>query len=202
MWITWPPAASIRAAAAITSITMNGGTSLRLDAVKSRSGAVSQCRFKHRYLLFRPDRPDRNRNRCRHSVPKTSRIPRLVRAYPVIRPTANRQRLPMLLRHRARARKLLGLTARHGGGSAGLGAGRALAGAGEGKQGPADPARHRDRAIAARIYPADPARRRPGKAEHPGRHHQRSQFQRLRCRRPPHLRQLRRADAVGDARTS
>src|SRR5882724_8640169 len=31
--MTWPPAASIRAAAAITSITMNGGTSLRPDAV-------------------------------------------------------------------------------------------------------------------------------------------------------------------------
>src|ERR1700720_2442974 len=32
--MTWPPAASIRAAAAITSITMNGGTSLRPDAVR------------------------------------------------------------------------------------------------------------------------------------------------------------------------
>src|SRR5260370_10171733 len=31
--MTWPPAASIRAAAAITSITMNGGTLLRADAV-------------------------------------------------------------------------------------------------------------------------------------------------------------------------
>src|SRR6202171_1095352 len=31
--MTWPPAASMRAAAAITSITMNGGTSLRPDAV-------------------------------------------------------------------------------------------------------------------------------------------------------------------------
>src|SRR5215510_11362651 len=29
--MTWPPAASMRAAAAITSITMNGGTSLRAD---------------------------------------------------------------------------------------------------------------------------------------------------------------------------
>jgi hypothetical protein len=29
--MTWPPAASIRAAAAITSITMNGGTSLRRE---------------------------------------------------------------------------------------------------------------------------------------------------------------------------
>ena len=33
MWMTWPPEASIRAAAAITSITMNGGTSLRPDGV-------------------------------------------------------------------------------------------------------------------------------------------------------------------------
>src|SRR5471030_3206003 len=33
--MTWPPSASIRAAAAITSITMNGGTSLRPDAVSS-----------------------------------------------------------------------------------------------------------------------------------------------------------------------
>src|SRR5450755_2404522 len=31
--MTWPPAASMRAAAAITSITMNGGTSLRPEAV-------------------------------------------------------------------------------------------------------------------------------------------------------------------------
>jgi len=36
MWMTWPPAPSIRAAAAITSITMNGGTSLRPEAVSSR----------------------------------------------------------------------------------------------------------------------------------------------------------------------
>ena len=35
MWMTLPPAASIRAAAAITSITMNGGTSLRADGVIS-----------------------------------------------------------------------------------------------------------------------------------------------------------------------
>jgi hypothetical protein len=32
MWMTWPPAASIRSAALITSITMNGGTSLRPEA--------------------------------------------------------------------------------------------------------------------------------------------------------------------------
>src|SRR6187549_2444545 len=33
--MTWPPAASIRAAAAITSITMKGGTSLRAEGVRS-----------------------------------------------------------------------------------------------------------------------------------------------------------------------
>ena len=38
--MTRPPAASMRAAAAITSITMNGGTSLRADGV-SRRRAVS-----------------------------------------------------------------------------------------------------------------------------------------------------------------
>src|SRR5215470_6564400 len=31
MWMTRPPTASMRAAAAMTSITMNGGTSLRSD---------------------------------------------------------------------------------------------------------------------------------------------------------------------------
>jgi hypothetical protein len=35
--MTWPPAASIRAAAAITSITMNGGTSLRRDGASNAS---------------------------------------------------------------------------------------------------------------------------------------------------------------------
>ena len=37
MWMTRPPAASMRAAAAITSITMNGGTSLRADGVDQPS---------------------------------------------------------------------------------------------------------------------------------------------------------------------
>ena len=41
MWMTRPPAASIRAAAAITSITMNGGTSLRAEGVISRRAASS-----------------------------------------------------------------------------------------------------------------------------------------------------------------
>ena len=41
MWMTRPPAASMRAAAAITSITMNGGTSLRADGTISRFAASS-----------------------------------------------------------------------------------------------------------------------------------------------------------------
>src|SRR5262245_37186658 len=41
MWITRPPAASIRAAAAITSMTMNGGTLLRVDGVIRRLAASS-----------------------------------------------------------------------------------------------------------------------------------------------------------------
>ena len=45
-------AASIRAAAAITSITMNDGTSLRADAVQEAFSAVSECGVVHRNLLF------------------------------------------------------------------------------------------------------------------------------------------------------
>jgi hypothetical protein len=41
MWMTRPPPASMRAAAAITSITMNGGTSLRLEGLISRLAASS-----------------------------------------------------------------------------------------------------------------------------------------------------------------
>ena len=41
MWMTRPPAASMRAAAAITSITMNGGTSLRAEGTISRFAASS-----------------------------------------------------------------------------------------------------------------------------------------------------------------
>ena len=63
----------------------------------------------------------------------------------------------------------------------------------------ADHPRRRDRAAAARIHPADPEGRRPGAAEHPGRHHQRPLVQRLRRRRPAHLHQCRRADGGGDA---
>jgi hypothetical protein len=41
MWITRPPAASMRPAAAITSITMNGGTSLRAEGDIRRFAAFS-----------------------------------------------------------------------------------------------------------------------------------------------------------------
>src|SRR5215216_1425548 len=45
MCTTRPPAASIRAAASITSITMNGGTSLRADGVSSRRAALISSPF-------------------------------------------------------------------------------------------------------------------------------------------------------------
>src|ERR1700737_3913172 len=52
--MTWPPAASIRSAADITSITMNGGTSLRLEG-ESRSATrclkIASCMLN---LLFDP----------------------------------------------------------------------------------------------------------------------------------------------------
>ncbi len=64
---------------------------------------------------------------------------------------------------------------------------------------PADHPRRRDRAIAARLHRADPARRRPRPAERPGRHHQRPRLQRLRHGRPAHLHQCRRAVRRQDA---
>ena len=54
--------------------------------------------------------------------------------------------------------------------------------------------RRRDRATAARLHAADPARRRPRAAEHSGHHHQRPLVQRLRGRCQAHLHQCRRAD--------
>ena len=53
MWMTWPPAASMRAAAAITSITMNGGTSLRAEGTISRfaaSSMISSARIRRAHL--------------------------------------------------------------------------------------------------------------------------------------------------------
>src|ERR1700690_1135407 len=56
--MTWPPDASMRAAAAITSITMNGGTSLRPDAVSrllarslSVASSIDICYFRARPRL-------------------------------------------------------------------------------------------------------------------------------------------------------
>ena len=43
MWMTRPPAASMRAAAAITSITMKGGTSLRADGARRRFAESSMA---------------------------------------------------------------------------------------------------------------------------------------------------------------
>src|SRR3954447_8913673 len=54
--MTWPPAASMRPAAAITSITMNGGTLLRSDAFKrplARCGIVASS-IEICYLARRP----------------------------------------------------------------------------------------------------------------------------------------------------
>src|SRR5579864_6137909 len=70
--MTWPPAASIRLAAAITSMTMKGGTSLRPDAFVKRplarslevASSIDIC-----YFWMFP------------SVPQTSLNPRIVRAY-------------------------------------------------------------------------------------------------------------------------
>src|ERR1035438_1700471 len=56
--MTWPPDASMRAAAAITSMTMNGGTSLRPDAVSrllarslSVASSIDICYFSWRPRL-------------------------------------------------------------------------------------------------------------------------------------------------------
>src|ERR1035437_1096077 len=64
--MTWPPAASMRAAAAITSITMNGGTSLRPDAVSrllARSLTVASS-IDICYLTQRRARTSETGHRC------------------------------------------------------------------------------------------------------------------------------------------
>ena len=61
--------------------------------------------------------------------------------------------------------------------------------------------RRRDRAAAARLHRADPARRRPRPAERAGRADQRARLQRLRDGRPAHLRQRRRAATIPRRRT-
>src|SRR5262249_41665475 len=85
MWMTWPPATSIRSAELITSITMNGGTLLRVDAASrsaTRSLMVASCID---ICYFRPpDAQDWPHSRACKGISRIS-------------PAANRQRPPMLL---------------------------------------------------------------------------------------------------------
>ena len=169
---------------------MNGGTSLRAGRRQQAPGTVSQCRIQHRYLLSDP-------------------CPRLAAFRGLLGPVllghisyrARRQSLkiaskkPICRSASALRKNASKLTAVVTAASLAAAPMPALA---QGK-GPARSPRYRDRAVAARLHPADPARRRPGKAEHPDGHHQRQRLQRLRRRRPPHLRELRRDDAVGNA---
>src|SRR5215217_7804748 len=62
IWMTCPPAASIRAAAAITSITMNGGTLLRADGV-TRCLAISSIEAVLQRMFRRKLGPDLIRSR-------------------------------------------------------------------------------------------------------------------------------------------
>src|ERR1041385_4041802 len=52
--MTWPPAASIRSAADITSITMNGGTSLRAEAESRPATRCLKVASNMLNLLFDP----------------------------------------------------------------------------------------------------------------------------------------------------
>src|ERR1700758_861460 len=64
--MTWPPAASMRSAAAITSITMNGGTSLRREAIfrSSRWSLTVASRIDICYFGFQPGRAPRYPRGC------------------------------------------------------------------------------------------------------------------------------------------
>src|ERR1700719_3464347 len=65
MCTTLPPAASMRAAAAITSMTMNGGTPLRADGLMRRLAASS--------ILGRVDGFDQDEAQCKsHEGPVVS----------------------------------------------------------------------------------------------------------------------------------
>src|SRR5580658_9492789 len=162
--MTWPPAASMRAAAAITSITMNGGTSLRREA---------PSRFLARSLSVAS-----SIDTCYLSPGAVSGCPRLAAFHGLLghisyfrrRQSINNAKKCHVARSRIR-RKILQTDGRHYGGRARAGA-DVGAHRGEGK-GPAGAPGYRDRAVAARLHEADPARRRPGEAEHPGRDHQR-----------------------------
>ena len=67
IWMTSPPAASMRAAAAITSITMKGGTSLRAEAAG---------RLPHRASRFSPDPRPPTPPRCCRIRRLSCRLPR------------------------------------------------------------------------------------------------------------------------------
>ena len=201
MWITRRPAASSRAAAATTSITMKGGTSLRAEgaaAVRSASSLRARRRMTaplppHLPRLVPPSfaRLMLSRRRRLLTVPRTASAvawrdgieqeliqmtPRSFSAWPRL----SRPRVAAL------ARVAIGDRARR------CASRRSGACPGEGRRRvAADHPRRRDRAAAARLFAADPARRRPRPAQHPRRHHQRPQLQRLRDRRQAHLRQCR-----------
>src|ERR1700682_778475 len=153
--MTWPPAASMRAAAAITSITMNGGTSLRPDAVRrclvrslSVASSIDICYLTkcprlaafHGLLGHISYRARRQSFKDRHVAPHSAMQESL---------ETDRCRRRGRARHRAD-----------------------VIGAGGAGKGPAGDPRYRIRATAARIHAANPASRRPGKAEHPGRDYQ------------------------------
>ena len=70
MWMTRPPAASMRAAAAITSITMNAGTSLRTEGAISRL-AASNIAF--RSLMSRANSAPLSPHFCGHIGSQRSR---------------------------------------------------------------------------------------------------------------------------------
>src|ERR1700694_2136039 len=153
--MTWPPAASIRAAAAITSITMNGGTLLRRDAVSrllarslSVASSIDIC-----YLTQCP------RLAAFHGLVRHISYPARRQSFKDHHHVAPHRATHKDLetdrgRRRARARRCADI----------IGAG------GAGKRPAGDPG-YRCRAIAARIHTADAAPRRPGKAEHRDREH-------------------------------
>src|SRR5665213_816299 len=159
--MTWPPAASIRAAAAITSITMNGGTSLRPEAVSSPFARSLNVASSIDFCYF---------GRCPSPCPRLAAFGGLLGhiSYPI-----RRQRLKTLhaATYRAGPENAEPDRARRSGRD------RCFAGRGAGAgEGPVGAARRRDRAIAARLHAADPAGGGPGKAEHPGGDHQRQRF--------------------------
>ena len=208
MWMTRPPAASMRAAAAITSITMNGGTSLRAEGTISRFAASSIdfnrpsasanlprcCRIRRLRLPTRRGDGDCAVSTCRagrNGAGSTARmraasrrdIDTRWRLYAAgsgpARPSQARNfRLSMTLAERTitaaprRPSRAMAIAV-----SLAIAAGHWIVARRRRRRSraggrAADHPRRRDRAAAARIYPADPEGGRPGAAEHPGRDHQ------------------------------